>query len=100
MPSGEEPLAAIAAVLSIDALIVGATGGVGSLAVQLAARASATSSLRHSARTTTTSGNSASASCCPATAISPGPHASAFDGFDAVLDLTTHTRGKLAIRMT
>ena len=42
MPSGEEPLAAIAAVLSIDALIVGATGGVGIFAVQLAARASAT----------------------------------------------------------
>jgi NADPH:quinone reductase-like Zn-dependent oxidoreductase len=49
--AGAAPLAGIAAIMAVDALelsdgdtvlIVGATGGVGSLAVQLAARAGAT----------------------------------------------------------
>jgi hypothetical protein len=85
--AGAAPLAGIAAIMAIDALelsegdtvlIVGATGGVGSLAVQLAARAGATvvaPGLPDDEAPTCAGW--ASASCCPATGTSPPPPGSA-----------------------
>jgi NADPH:quinone reductase-like Zn-dependent oxidoreductase len=84
--AGVAPLAGITALLAVDALelsegdtvlIVGATGGVGSLAVQLAARAGATVVAPALPEDETYSATSASASCCPARLISPRPRASA-----------------------
>ena len=68
--AGASALAGITALLAVDALelsegdtalIVGATGGVGTFAVQLAVRAGARWSRRRSTRTRTTCGSSASA---------------------------------------
>jgi len=84
--AGAAPVAGIAAITAIDALapsegetllIVGATGGVGSFAVQLVARAGATVAAPRCPRTRPTSASLASASCYPATATSPQRRASA-----------------------
>ena len=84
--AGAAPLAGIAAIAAIDALelsegdkvlIVGATGGVGSFAVQLAARAGATVVAPALPEDETYCATSASASCCPATVTSPRRCASA-----------------------
>jgi NADPH:quinone reductase-like Zn-dependent oxidoreductase len=84
--AGAAPLAGIAAIMAIDTLdlsegdtvlIVGATGGVGSFAVQLAARAAAPpSSPQRWPRTSPTCASSASASWCPARVTSPRRRAS------------------------
>jgi NADPH:quinone reductase len=80
--AGAAPLAGITAMTSIDALelsagdtvlIVGATGGVGSLAVQLAAAAGARSSLLRCPTTRTTYATSASPRSSPAKETSRPP---------------------------
>ena len=84
--AGAAPLAGIAALTAIDALdlsegdtvlVVGATGGVGSFAVQLASRAGATALRPRCPRTRSISATSASANCCLATEISRRLRASA-----------------------
>jgi len=84
--AGAAPLAGIAAIMAIDSLelsdgetvlIVGATGGVGSLAVQLAASAGATVVAPALAEDEASLREPASTNCCPATATSPRPPGSA-----------------------
>ena len=80
--AGAAPLAGITAITAIDALelsegdvllVAGATGGVGSLAVQLAARAGARVLAPALPEDESSCASSASATSCRATATSPRP---------------------------